>query len=369
MTMTDKEKRALHDAGATHTYQSADELFNAPIAFNVNDATIAEIAEQCKEVDAYKNLAGAKLAKKVLTKMRTTLGDAHKEAKSGALEYGRKVDAEKNRLLVLIREIEDPISKDLDDIKNEAALKEAERVQHILTHIERLQSYALDRHTSTLEELQAKREALAAEELTEEVYQERLEDAQLTKDEADMKLRITIQNEKERIEQEEAQRMAAEENQRLADELAERQAAMDAEDVNRKEKQAAADAERRKIDDADAAKRKAEQDKIAAEQAAAQKIIDDENARIAQEAADKAVKEQAERDEEERKNLEAEAEARAIEQAPDRDKLLLYADAVDHLIKVKPTLATDVASEVLLQAVSMLIEVAYDIRKQTEEMK
>jgi hypothetical protein len=339
------------------------------INWDINKAAIAEVAEDLKDVDAYKDLDGAKAAKKTLTKMRTALTEAHKETKAEALEFGRKVDAKKNEYLALIKVIEDPITDALIDIKNKAAREEEERIGGIMGHIERLQAFALDRHSLTLDELKERRETLLAEVLTEEVYQELLDGAQLSKDEAELKLRLAIDRETTRIEDERKAQEQAAENQRLADELAERQAAMDAEDVNRKEKQAAEDAERRKIDDADAAERKRKQDKIDEQQAAAQKKIDDENARIALETAATQLREREAAEEEERKNLEAENAARALEQAPDREKLLAYADRVDDLLVLPPVLMTDAANEVMLQAKSMLIEVAYDIRKQTEEMK
>lgn len=360
--MTDEEKRAQHDAGATHTYRSAAEAFNAPIAFNINDQAIAEVKEDFKDVDAYQDLDAAKAAKKTLTKMRTALGDAHKEAKSDALEYGRKCDAEKNRLLAAIKEIEDPISRDLDTIKNKAIIAEEERVGGIMALIDIITAHAADRHDLDLANLRIRRESLTTIKVTEEEYQEFAEQAQLATDEADLKLRLAIDREETRIKEEAEQAEIAAENKRLADELAERQAKMDAEDAERKAIRDREDQERLSRDFARNAEIKAAQDKVDEEQAAAQKKIDDENHRLQLEANERDA-------EEERKNLAAEEEARKLEQAPDRDKLLVFADSVDQLLKTKPTLDTDVANEVLLNAAAMLIEVAYDIRKMTEEMK
>jgi hypothetical protein len=339
------------------------------IEWNVNDQAIAEVAEQCKEIDAYQDLDAAKKAKKGLTKMRTALAEAHKETKAEALAFGRKVDAEKNRLLALIRKIEDPITEQLDEIKNKAAREEEERVQTLMNEIERIQAYALDRHSLTLEELNERLENLRAQEpascivLSIDMEGQRwVDDWDLAKEEADMKLRITIQNEKERLEEEAKQAEIAAENKRVADELAERQRKMDEEDAERQAIRDKEDAERKAREDAEAAERKRKQDIIDEQQRKAQKKIDEENERLAREKRER-------EEEEERKNLEAEAEARALEQAPDRVKLLAFADSVDDLLKNKPSLATDVAAEVLQQATAMLVEVSYDIRKMTEEMK
>jgi hypothetical protein len=332
------------------------------INWDINKQAIAEVAEDFKDVDAYKDLDGAKEAKKTLTKMRTKLGEAHKETKAEALAFGRAVDAKKNEYLALIKEIEDPITEQLDEIKNKAAREEAERMAFIDGYIDGIRMFANDRHSLTLDELLARREELQSRGLDSEVTQERHEEAQLAFDESDMKLRITIQNEKERLEEEEKQAKVAAENALLQAELAERQRKMDEEDAERQALRDAEDKERLAKEYARNAEIKAEQDKIAEEQAAAQKLIDDENDRLAKEKAEREA-------EEERKNLEAEAEARALEQAPDREKLLFFANLVDSLIGAQPILATDTAKEILQQANAMLIEVAYDIRKSTEEMK
>jgi len=321
------------------------------IEWDVNTEAIAEVAEQFKEVDAYRDLDEAKAAKKVLVKMRSALTAAHKDTKAEALAFGRKVDAKKNEYLKLITDIEDPISDQLDEIKNAERIKEEERVQKIMNYIEGIQAFALDRHSLTLEELIARRDELHSRGLDPEVTQEHHEDAQLSYDEADLKLRLAIDAEEQRLKDEEARAAQEEENRKLKekiDKMEAEQAERDAEDAKKRAEEAA-EAQRK-------ADIKAELERKAREKA-------EDEARELREA------DEARRAEEERKNAEAEAEARAAEQAPDRVKLLAYADSVDELLKAKPTLATDIASEVLLNASAMLIEVAYDIRKMTEEMK
>jgi hypothetical protein len=332
------------------------------ISWDINKAAIAEVAEDFKDIDAYQDLDAAKVAKKTLSKMRTALGVAHKETKAEALAFGRKVDAKKNEYLALIKEIEDPISEQLDAIKNAELLKEEERLYAIEFQLDRLRAFANDRHSLDIDQLQARITDLTAETVNPDIYQEMLETAELTKEDGLMKLRITLQNEKERIEEEAKQAKVAAENAAKQKELDERQAKMDAEDAERKALKDKEDKARLAEDYKRNAEIKRKQDLKDEQQRKAQKKIDDENARIAQEKADKERKEQEEREADE-------AAERALAQAPDREKLLAYADRVDDLLTLPPVLTTDAAAEVLLQATSMLIEVAYDIRKMTEEMK
>jgi hypothetical protein len=328
-----------------------DENQTQVISWDINKAAIAEVAEDLKDIDAYRDLKGAKAAKKTLTKMRTALGEAHKETKAEALAFGRLVDAKKNEYLALIREIEDPITAQLDEIKNAEAKAEEERVQIRMTEIERIQAYSLDRHDLDLDQLEERLKNLREQECDVEHMMEWADDWDLAKQEADLKLRLSIDRERTRIEEERKQQEIAEENARKQKELDDRQAAMDLEEAERKAIQDKADQERREKEDKEARER---QEELDAQQVAIdeqQKELDD----IARE--------------EERKKAKEEAEALALAQAPDRDKLLLFANAVDHLIGVKPTLDTDAGNEILLNATAMLIEVAHDIRTSTEEMK
>jgi hypothetical protein len=324
---------------------------NAPIVFSVNDAAIAEVAEEFKEIDAYKDLDEAKAAKKILTKMRTTLAEAHKEAKAEALAYGRRCDAEKNRLLEQIKAIEDPITEQLNEIKQAEERKEQERLDKIQAAIERIEAHAADRYSLTLDELAERQSSLEAIEITEEVFQELTERAGLTKQDVAMKLRLAVDAEENRIKEEAEKERIEAENRELREKLA---------------KQEAAERERREKEEAERREREAEEKRKAdikaeAERKAREKA--EEEARQLRE--EKEERERKEREERERK----EAEERAAAQAPDREKLLTFASKVDQLIKDKPTLDTDAGNEVMLQAIAMLIEVAHDIRTMTEEMK
>lgn len=327
------------------------------VTFNINDKRIAEVKEELKDVDAHKDLAGAKAAKTKLTKMRTALADSHKVVKADALAYCQLVDGEKRRLLELIGEIEDPITADLKAIKEKADNEEAERVGAIMGRIEELQAFALDRHDLTLAELNQRLETLLAREITEELYEEYLEDADNAKTVSESKLRIAIGAAEERAEAARKAEEQEEENRQLREKLAKQEA-------EQKEKDDLAAAEQRKRDDEAAEKlrkeneeKQAELDKQAEEQAAEQKKIDDENQRIADEQAEK-----------DRKEAEEKAAAIAAIQAPDKDKLVLFADAVGHLINVKPTLQSDLGNEILLDAVANLIEIESDTRRRSEEL-
>lgn len=330
----------------------------AVVTFNINDQRIAEVKEELKNVDAYKDLAGAKAGKQQLTKMRTALGDSHKLVKADALAYCQTVDGEKRRLLELIAEIEDPITADLKAIKDKADNDEAERVAKIMGRIEELQAFALDRHSLTLAELEQRLETLLAKEITEELYEELLEDADNAKTVSESKLRIEIGTATERAEaarkaaeSEEENRVLREKMQEMEDEQKVKDDAAAAELAETNRKAAAA---QKIIDD----ERQKELDDQAETQRAAQKVIDDENQRLADE--------QAEKD-----RIAAEEKADKIKaiQAPDVDKLTLFADAVDHLVTIRPTLQVEETNEILLTAVASLIETARVLREQTEELK
>lgn len=323
-----------------------DTLENRVITFSVNDARIAEVKEDFKDIDAYKDLDAAKAAKKSLTKMRTTLGEAHKEAKADALAYGRRCDAEKNRLLVLIGEIEDPITGQLDEIKNAAAKIEEARVTKIMEGIEQIQAFALDRHDLTFDQLNERLDTLLALKVDPDFYAEHTEDAENAKEVSESKLRIAIMNEETRLKEAGEKEELARKNKELQLELEESRKANEERETKDREYREEQERVQREADDA----RQAELDKQAEEQAAAQKILDDEAAAKAQKEADDQA-----------------AELAAI-QAPDKEKLTLFAQAIDHLIGVKPTLQSDAGNAILLDAVASLLQTKNYIETKREEL-
>lgn len=323
-----------------------DTLESRVITFSINDARIAEVKEDFKDVDAYKDLDAAKAAKKSLTKMRTTLGEAHKEAKADALAYGRRCDAEKNRLLELIGEIEDPITEQLDEIKNAAAREEQQRIDKIMEGIEQIQAFALDRHDLTFEQLNERLDTLLALKVDPDFYAEHTEDAENAKEVSESKLRIAIMNEEARLKEAAEKEELARKNKELQEQIQK-----NAEEQAERDKAAKEEAERiavlRKIKDDE---RQAELDKQAEEQAARQKALDDEAAEKAQKEADDQA-----------------AELAAI-QAPDKEKLTLFAQAIDHLVGSKPTLQSDAGNAILLDAVTSLLQTKSYIETKREEL-
>jgi hypothetical protein len=323
-----------------------DTLESRVITFSINDARIAEVKEDFKDVDAYKDLDAAKAAKKSLTKMRTTLGEAHKEAKADALAYGRRCDAEKNRLLELIAEIEDPITEQLDEIKNAAAREEQQRIDKIMEGIEQIQAFALDRHDLTFDQLNERLDTLLALKVDPDFYAEHFEDAENAKEVSESKLRIAIMNEEARLKEAAEKEELARKNKELQEQIQK-----NAEEQAERDKAAKEEAERiavlQKIKDDE---RQAELDKQAEEQAARQKALDDE-------AAEKA-----------RKEAEEQAAELAAIQAPDKEKLTLFAQAIDHLVGAKPTLQSDAGNAILLDAVTSLLQTKSYIETKREEL-
>lgn len=337
--------------------EDLEEKVKAIITFNINDQRIADAKEEFKGVDAYVDHAAAKKAKRVLTKMRTTLADSHKKVKAVALAHCQDVDAEKRRLLTLIGEIEDPISKQLTEIKEADDKKEEERLDAIMAGIERIQAFSLDRHTLNLEQLNERLAGLAEIEITEEIFQEHLDDAENARTVAESKLRIEVGNAEERAEATRKQEETEEENRQLREQLDAQKAKDDAAAAEKRQQDDADAAEQRKKDDDEAAERKAEQDKRDEEQAAAQKVIDDENDRLQKIA-----------DDEEADRKQKEADDLAAIQAPDADKLALFGRHIQDLIDAKPVLQSDVGNAILLTTIANLIATLEDLRESAGEL-
>lgn len=332
------------------------------IAWDVNRAAIAAVKEELKDIDAHKDLDGAKKAKKKLTGMRTDLTAYHKETKAEALAFGNQCDAEKNALMALIKEIEDPISDDLDKIKNAAALAEEERVGKIMSYIEGIQAFALDRHDLTLEELIARRDELQSRGLDPEITQEMHEDAQLSFDEADLKLRLAIDRERTRLDEEEKAAAVEAENKELREKLAKAEAEQEERDRVAREEQEEKDRKAQAIIDEENAEKQAEFDRVAKEQ-------EDERQRLDQERKDREQEEADKKAEEDRIEAERQADELAEMQAPDIVKLEKYAAALDHLIGLKPVMGTTNGNVVLLSAVGRMIEAHRELTTDIEELK
>jgi len=319
------------------------------INWSINDARIAEIKEAIGEVDAYKDLDAAKAAKQKLTKCRSKLTEVHKETKAEALKFGRKCDTEKNRLLKLIAEIEDPITEQLDEIKNAEARKEEARLEKIEIQMQIITGFAHDRHDLDTESLRTRLAGLEAAEVTEEIFQEQLDTAEAYKEEGLLKLRNSLRKSEER----------------------------DAEEARLEE--------RRKEQEAEEARLAAEREEFEAEK---QKLADEQREREEQEAADREKKQAAEdkrlaaeREELEAKQREIEereanerrireeevAEAARLAAAPDVEKLDRLAAEIRQF--PLPICDTDEGVSVVSMVEQRLQSLANTVEMQTEAMK
>ena len=311
------------------------------INFNINDQRIAEVAEEFKEIDAYKDVESAKQAKKVLVKMRSVLTDAHKDQKAEALRTGQRLDAEKRRLLALIAPIEDPITEQLDEIKNTEAKKEQERIDRIQARIKVIRDYGLDLEDLEVVDLQRVQERLNSVEL-DSSFEELLVDAEGAKAESESRLRIAINRAMARKEEEaklEQQRKDQGEQQLKLD----KQKA-EADERDRKAREAEEERKRIELEERD---RKLVEDK---------RILDQQRL---------------EQDEKERKEREAkateEADKLAAKQAPDVDKLLVL--ATDLTAIPMPTMKSRKGSNVIAHVEDSLNDIVNTIRKHAGEMQ
>jgi len=332
------------------------------IAWDVNRAAIAIVAEEMKDIDAAVDMKAAKEAKKKLVSMRTELTEYHKATKAEALAFGKLCDIEKNSLMELIRVIEDPIGEKIDEIKNAEARKEEARVTKIMAEIERIQAYSLDRHSLTLDELNERRETLLNTILDPELLEEYIEDAQLAKDEADLKLRLAIDREKTEIAEREEKAELERKNKALEAELEEARVANEERDRKQREYDEEQERVRKEAADAEAAEQRAIDD-------ARQKELDDQQAEIDRQNKEREDAEQAERDREEQEKAEIEAQKIRDLQAPDVDKLAKYAEALEHLIGLHPVMGSNAGNAVLMHATNGLNAVHTRLTYDIEEMK
>lgn len=295
----------------TEAAEKAEGLTNAPIEFGINDARIAEVKAEYADIDAYENFDEAKAAKKTLTEMRSKVTARHKVVKHDALQFGKRCDAEKRRLMALIAEIEDPITKQLDDIKHEAERKEAARQKKIDIAIDEIRNLEIGHMDLNSEQAEARLTELDLIGIDDNIFQERIDEANATYNEVRVKLMSSLERAKAREEQErllEEQRKEQEKEQkRLAKQREEQE---ERERKMRAEEEARLEEERKKQAEKEAeleAERKAQAEKEAEIERERQKLEDERKA------------------EEDRKRKAAEekaAEERRLALAPDKDKLL-----------------------------------------------
>src|SRR6201989_3089420 len=165
---------------------------------------------------------------------RTAVEKRRKELKAGALEYGRKVDAEAARITVALESIEQPLKLIKDEIDSERArlkaeeeAKEEARISKIKSRLERISScfeYASKPGLHS-DDIGIIYQALRNEEITEESFQEFYHEANstklitLTKIEDHLKAVTTLEV-KQKEEQEKIEKIR-QENERLKRQQAE----------------------------------------------------------------------------------------------------------------------------------------------------
>ncbi len=257
----------------------------------------------------------------VVRTTRTSIEKRRQELKAGALEFGRKVDAEAKRLTTLIESIENPLVAKKQAIDDEKARVKAEA------------------EAARLREIEAR---LAAERAAEEARLKAIRDEENAR----------LAAERERQETERA--ALAEERRKLDAERAKQEeaaaAARAAEDARLKAERAELDRQQREL----AAQREA------AERAdLVRKTEAEARERAAREAEEARAKSEAER------VAAAEREAYLANIAPDVKKLAALAEAIRAL--PKPTVKAAAAKRVLTLAVGRLEEIATQLTTNIEK--
>jgi colicin import membrane protein len=331
------------------------------IKYDVTDAAIIELRERyagMKIVDSasYEHVRVA--IGEVRTK-RTGVEKRRKELKAYALDYGRKVDAEAKRLTDALLTIENPLQteKDRVDAEKEAvrqakALKEKERVDGIRARITAFQHLLVEIQGKSSDEILKVLDNAMDCEAPEEIFMEFTAEANKSKEEVinglvkayQEKLKaekeaeaLKIEQErlaKQKAEQEEAQRKIDEENRKVR----EAQEKLEAERKAEKERQERAEFEHRAQEEA----------KVRAEAEAREKV-------------EREAKQEAERIEKERIEKE-----RKAAMAPDKEKLLTFADEIA-AVKT-PVLDSEQANTILSDASKAIRKILAMIRKEAEKL-
>ena len=288
------------------------------------EAELKKLAKQSSDLKEIKNTADYELVKSsriTLKGVRVSIQKAGKSARDDANKFSKAVIAEEKRLIGLISPEEDRLSslqKEVDDRAareaEEKRLAEEARIQTIIDSIEHLRAAGMQGNGSA-KEIKERLDTLIGLSITEDTYQEYIEQATAVHAQAVDSLTAMYEERKEFEEQQAKQA-------RIAKEQAEKQAALDRQEAERKaeeEKRLAAIREReeaiaRKEAELEA-ERKAEEDRKLAEERAAAAKVAEEKARLEQE--------KREREEAERQAAAEEAE-RARQEAlrPEKDRLI-----------------------------------------------
>lgn len=295
--------------------------------------------------------------------LRLKIDDKHKELKKDVLEYGRAVDAEKNRLKLLLEPGENHL-KDIrqveDDrkakIKEEKEAKERERIEAIQEKINSIRALGTVHNTSSpaIEERIFLTEGIA---ISEETYQEFGDQALEAQQTAIAALEQAL-SDRIQFEKEEAERKAEIERlEKLRKEQEIAQAKIDEENRRIDEKAAKIAEGHRKLE----AEKKAEEDRKEREEFEHQATIK----------AEADAKENARQKAEEAEALAAvEAEKKARQEAlrPDKEKLIEYADAISGFGVLVPHVKSTKAQDILSEASNRLAKLAANIKEQVKKL-
>lgn len=312
---------------------------NPVIKFSITDAGITELAERYKNPVVptdKKEYEAIKVSIREVSKVRIAVEKEGKEQKRLALEHQRNVNSEMNRVVDLLKAIENPLKL------CKAEVDEAE-----------------EKRVRDLEEAEAKRlETINARLANIEEY-------------GKVSLNDTLDAVKKRL----VRVNELDPNDRF-DEFAKK--AAEAKQASRESLTAAIEQITQREDAAKAIEaQQATLDKQAEDQAAAQKIIDDQNARIAKAQADKDDAERAaeqkrlqklEDDEAERKAQEA-AEAEAAHQraiAPDREKLMVFAQSFRDI--GPPVMSSDEGKMAIDRVIDQLTVIVSEIESEADRL-
>lgn len=288
-------------------------------------------------LDTYKNIvvtdendvatmSKAREARLLLKKARTTVENKRKELKADIVKQGKAIDSVARYVKEEIEPAEEylELQEKFAEIKKaeRAAKIKADRVEKLMQYTDDISVYNLDamndeQFESLLATLKTQHEAKIAEE-------KRIEEERIAKEKADEEARIA----------------QAKENERLK-----------AEALKREKEQAKKDAEA-----------KAERDRI-------QKEADE---KLAKERAEREKLEQAERDriaEENRKKAEAEEAERQALLAPDKEKLIAFAQGLDLVRTTKlPAVKTNKAQELINYVEDELKRISNYLTDQAKEL-
>lgn len=201
------------------------------ISYPVAEAEIARKREEYSSLkiggvndkDGYRMVKAARIDMK---NDRVAVENRRKELKSGALEFGRKVDESANHLKGMISEVENKLKKEeqtyLDEVERIKQAEEAKKREKLNQRLEKLQAVDCVLHPMVLEELtdnefneklkEATEEKRIAEEETERLRKEE-EDRIRKEEEARKAEQLRLEEERKQIE--EQRRIQAEEQRKL----------------------------------------------------------------------------------------------------------------------------------------------------------